>query len=257
MTTPATTATPAPSTTSSAPAATTSQPTNPAPAPSSNEPAPTVLSTATIVDPAPADPAPADPAPVDPAPADPDPAPADPAPADPVPPADPAPADPAPAEDYDLELAEDSPLSQADLDDIAGIASERNLNQEQANQIIKEREDFFNKGYSAINAQNQARHTANAAALNADPAFSGDMRVESFSDINRAAQTFGDDNLVAALKDPNIGNNIHLAKFLAKIGSALKDNGIEGLNNGGGNSQPVNAESLRLQRLYPSFFEEK
>lgn len=175
--------------------------------------------------------------------------------ADPAIPAVVAPvADPAAVADYELELDDTSPLSQEDLDAIAQEASDNNLNKEQAEALIKTRESFFEKGNNSYKIAQDAKLKASAEALNSHPDFVGDARVESFANINRAVQAFGNDDLVAALNDPYIGNNLALASFLSSIGKAMGADPIEGKGTFTTPASNADSQIVKLQNMYPEHF---
>jgi len=161
------------------------------------------------------------------------------------------------SEDYDLELADDSPLSQADLDAVAQEASDRGLNLEEANKLIAQREGFYKSGSESVQAANNARLNEDNRKFNLDPEFSGEKRVESFALIKKAADTFGDADLIEALRDPYIGNNLPLAKFLAKVGAAMGNDPIVTGREAFKVDTGLTPEQTRLRNAYPEHFEKK
>lgn len=164
--------------------------------------------------------------------------------------------DPAPSvvEDYEIEVGDDSNLSQADLDAIATIASEKGLNKEQADALVTERETFLKQGLDLSASRLAEKHKNLESEFYKDLDFVGEKKAESFASISRAVSTFGDEKLVEALSDPNIGLNLPLAKFLKNIGDAMKDDGFEGKGAGTQPASSPEGHSATLQRMYPSLY---
>lgn len=88
-----------------------------------------------------------------------------------------------PAEDYEIEVGEDSNMSQADLDAIAAIASEQGLNKEQADALVAERESVLSQGMKIVNDAIAAKHATQVAAFNADLDFVGENKAGTFASI--------------------------------------------------------------------------
>ena len=165
------------------------------------------------------------------------------------------PATETPAEDegYELELEDDSPLSQEDLDAIATEAAEKGYTKEQADAIVKQQESLVSKGIKVQLDAHNALIAANTAELNADINFVGDKREESFASIKRATDAFGSPELNKVLNDPLTGNSLALAKFLKSIGDAMGDDNIEG--KGAIPKPPAeNPETSKMKTMYPNFF---
>lgn len=156
--------------------------------------------------------------------------------------------------EYELEVAEDSVLTQEDLEEIVKIAEEQNLNKVQAENLIKQREQLLKKGYSKAEAKIQEEYKKAQSELMAHPEFTGEKKVKSFESINRAVSMFGDDQLIAALNRPDIGNNLALALFLKKIGDMVAPDSIEGKGSQlGAGANEANKEAA-LKKLYPDFY---
>jgi hypothetical protein len=155
-------------------------------------------------------------------------------------------------EGYDLELSDDSPLEQEDLDAVAEIASANGLNKEQADSMIKKMEASYAKGMNV----SQAKLEGFKSELMKDPDFIGDKGKESFFAIHKAAKTFGDENLDKALNDPYIGNNVHLARFLKKVGEQVSNDNFVG-KGGSGDSSGLTEHQQALRNAYPEMFKEE
>lgn len=155
----------------------------------------------------------------DPAPAEGDPAPAE---------GDPAPAEGDPAEAYDLELSDESPLTDEQFDYVADLAEKNGLTKEQADGLIKAFEDQHSGSKDSFEKARDENRATMKKELEDMPEFQGEQKIESTSLIKLAVDKLGNDDLVEALKVPEIGNNKNLAKFLMNIGSRLKDDSIVG-----------------------------
>lgn len=161
-------------------------------------------------------------------------------------------------QEYELELSDDSPLSQEELDMIAEYAAENNLTKEEAQGLIDNREALVNQGLTLAQQQMQQKYKKLSENFNSDPEFSGEKRAENFMAIKKAVDEFGDDQLREALNDPIVGNNIALGKFLAKIGKMVGAEGFEGMKpNKGGPDVSDKTRDGRMKKMYPDFFKEK
>lgn len=161
-------------------------------------------------------------------------------------------------EEYELELSEDSPLSQEELDAIAQYAGENALTKEDAEALIANRESLVKQGMQISEQRLQEQYKKLSSDFLSDPDFNEENRAESFASIKRAVDNFGDQNLVEALKDPVVGNNIALGKFLKKIGDLIGPEGFEGMKPGkDGVNVSGNTRTEMMKRLYPEHFQEK
>lgn len=141
-------------------------------------------------------------------------------------------------EPYDLDIADDSPLTDEEFDAIAGFASANRLSKDQAEALVKFKEESFaagKKSYETERAENIKKQTEE---LFKDPDFSGANRAKSYQEIKTAVKALGDDNLIEALKVPEIGSNVHLAKFLKRIGSMVGDDSTIAKGSGAGSATP-------------------
>jgi len=157
-------------------------------------------------------------------------------------------------EPYELELADDSPLSDEDFDKIVKLAEENGWTKEQAQSQIKQYEEFYKNGINAANAPRLQYYQAQKDFFDKDPDFQGDNKPQTFMRIKKAAETFGGPELIAELNKPEVGNNYQLAKFLAKIGAQLEGDSPSSFGKPSSGDSSGNAETDSLKRLYPSFF---
>jgi len=154
---------------------------------------------------------------------------------------------------YELELSDDSILSQEDLDAIATEAAEKGYTKEQAEAVIKQQENLISKGIEAQNKYLSNILDERKAEFDKDPDFGGEKRAESFASIKRVTDAFGSPELTKALNDPFIGNNLAVAKFLKKLGDAMGQDKIEGTGTAP-KGKPVSSEEVKYKTLYPNFF---
>lgn len=149
------------------------------------------------------------------------------APATPEKPAE-APAAPE-VQEYEIEVADDSPLSQEDVEEIAKEAERLGLSKEDAQKLVTIREGDYKRGQKAGEDVYTARFQQQRTELLAAPEFATpDKAKESFASIARATKTFGDADLLKALNSPEVGNNLAVARFLKKIGDLIKPDPITG-----------------------------
>lgn len=132
------------------------------------------------------------------------------------------------SEGYDLELSDDSPLTDDQFDFIADLAEKNGFSKEEADKLIKAFEDQHSGSKESFEKAHTEKVLGMRKELEDMPEFQGEARVESTALIKLAVDKLGSNDLVEALKTPEIGNNKHLAKFLMNIGSRLKDDSIVG-----------------------------
>ncbi len=164
---------------------------------------------------------------------------------------------PAPVQDeeYEIEVKEGSVLTQADLDELAATAADLGLNKEQAQKLVESREKVVASAMKAGESKWESRFQEDLKTLNTDPEFAGEKRAVADQHMGRAITAFGDPELVAYLNTPQGGSNVHLAKFLVRIGQALApvSEGETDLSRQGG-TPPKAEEPNQLERMYPSMF---
>jgi hypothetical protein len=159
-------------------------------------------------------------------------------------------------EEYELELSENSPLTEADLDSIVKIAEEKNLTKDQATEFLKNVEKARLDGANIAQAASKAESIKQKNELLADPLFSTpEKKMESLQKINTVISKFGGEHraeIVKLLQGP-AGNNKALANMLISIADAGKEDTIVPPKRGG--DAPVSEANSHLKTLYPAFFE--
>lgn len=160
----------------------------------------------------------------------------------------------APAE-YDIEVADDSPLSDAELDGIAAHASKFGLSKEEAQALVLAQEGLYVKGKTAAETAYSQKMEQHRTALNAHPDFSGEKRATSWDSVSLAVNTFGTPKMIELLKTPEFGYDVELALFFKKLGDSMKPEGfVPGGTNAPANAN-IDAEDAKLRRNYPALFE--
>jgi hypothetical protein len=163
---------------------------------------------------------------------------------------------PAEPEGYDLEVAEDSPLSDADLQKIADYAAKNGLKKEEAMDLVASYEAQYKSGLSAAELAQQKVVEQRRQELNSHPEFSGENAQQSWNQVNRAVSVFGTPKIMESLGSEKFGYDVELALMLKEIGKALMSDTTPPP---GGN--PVNVRDKakddyneKLKRNYPSMF---
>jgi len=153
-------------------------------------------------------------------------------------------------EEYDLELADNSPLSQEDLDAIVKHAEQYGLSKEETQALIKSKEDLYARGKSDFENKFNVENNRNREELLKMPEFQGEKMQESFASIGGAVAAFGDAELINFLKGP-AGNNPALARFMLKIGNSMKSDTFNGKG-----KVPNSTEEKPdvLKTMYPDFY---
>jgi hypothetical protein len=165
-------------------------------------------------------------------------------------------------EEYELELAEDSPLSEEDLNEIASEAARLSLSKDDAIKLISLKEKAYKNGTEKVKAEYQAKLDQARKTIQADPMFATPEEAKkTFASMTRAIETFGDLDMVELVKSPEFGNNVVIARFLKKLGDALGPADANQTEMQGGNGAASNAtaeeDNASLKALYPSFFKDK
>lgn len=179
--------------------------------------------------------------------------------------AEPAPATPpSPAvpefQEYELEVDENSPLTEEELLGIAKYAEKYGLSKEDAQAIVASQEASYRKAQTAVETHYTQQIEQRRQQLNSHPDFSGEKAKDSWASVKLAAEAFGSPELMAALSDPNKhGYDLSVALVLKNIGDQLRP---EGAPPGKGVHVPAfvkaqTEEEARLRRQYPSFYKDE
>jgi hypothetical protein len=154
---------------------------------------------------------------------------------------------------FEIVLEENSPLTDADVDEIVAIAEDKGLTKEQTDKLIKSKEALYKRGEESLRAKALAQYEQTKKAFEADPLFSSpEKREESFQVIDIAVSKFGTPELKEALKGP-LGNNLAIAKFLHNLGKSQEQDQMRGKGQAP-SAHTNNSEEARAAALYPEFF---
>lgn len=149
-----------------------------------------------------------------------------------------------PAPEYEaLELPEGMVVDDAALGKFAPVAQKLGLDQAGFQELATL---YAQLQQQQAQAQQQAATTkghADYAVLTKDPDLGGANIKRTTANMNRALSTLGSPELKALLRDQGLGRNIHVARFLDKIGGQLGEDNVHD----GPKTPPV-----KPVRLYPN-----
>jgi hypothetical protein len=179
-----------------------------------------------------------------------------------IPPAGTPPGTTPPTEEgYELELAEDSPLSDEQFDAIVEYASKYNMSKDDAAALLKREEDLIKGAKTSAEAVYQQKIQGMKTEMFSHPLFKDEAtRKESYAHIARAVQVFGNAKVVEKLKDPENGYDLDIALVLYEAGKALgPDTSAPPVSNGstGPSERVENTERARNRRMYSIHFDKK
>lgn len=158
------------------------------------------------------------------------------------------------AEEYEIALADNSPLTEADLDAAVALAEKHNWTKAETEAFLSEREQVYNRGLSAIQEQAKNAIKAEKEKLLADPDFKGEKLAQSLEAIDLVVSKYGDEEFKKYLKGPG-GNHLPLAKMLVRLGNLMKADTIQGKGKNAP-SAPEGSKESAFKNLYPAFFTE-
>jgi hypothetical protein len=160
-------------------------------------------------------------------------------------------------DEYELELAADSVLSEADLEEIAVEAERLGLGKEDAQKFLTMRENAFKAGQSKYEAIAQEALKKEYETISKDPMYLGEEKIKTQAYHHAVLKEFGNDEFNALMNDPKWGNNIILAKFLRKVGEALPDDvfqsSLSEFSKGTHVPEVAAVDSIEA-RMYPSYY---
>lgn len=140
-------------------------------------------------------------------------------------------------EPYELELSEDSPLTDAEFDEIVSEAERLKLSKEDAEKFIKMREYSHKASKEVFENELKQRVNDMARAYREEPTI---HTVEAKLSMREAIKTFGTDpSFVEMFKDPMLNFHVPLAKFLISVGDRLRE---------GSNNMPLPKKSAAISK---------
>lgn len=151
-----------------------------------------------------------------------------------------------PPEKYTLKAPENSPLSQARLDDISAFAKEKKMSNEEA-QMLVERESKAVEAFKADQqTQFESKKTEWFKASESDKEFGGEKFKESAELAHRVIERFASPSLKEHLKETGLGNHPELVRFVLNIGKQMSEDKL--IIPGGQTKQPEKKSAA--ERLY-------
>lgn len=136
------------------------------------------------------------------------------------PPADGAPVVPPAIEPYELELSDESPLTDAEFDEVVQEAERLKLNKEDAEKLIAMREYSHKASHEVFQEAAKAKVEGMIKEYREDATL---HTTESKLSLREAIKTFGaDPSFKEMFKDPSMNFNIPLAKFLITVGEKIR-----------------------------------
>jgi hypothetical protein len=140
-------------------------------------------------------------------------------------------------EPYELELSEDSPITDAEFDEIVEFADKHKLTKAEAENLIKMREN----SHEAAHAHVEHLQIKKIQELQEEYKKDAELHTpENKNYIKQAVQVFGNDQEFKDLfKDPSMNYNTKLAKFLINVGKR-----VAGIDNSLGKGKSTATEKV-------------
>jgi len=129
-------------------------------------------------------------------------------------------------EKYDLVLGEKSQLDPSVLNDVAGLAKELALDNEQAQKIATLIDTAAASHFDHLVSEHKTRITEWVAQVKKDSVMGGANFNGTIDAAKRPLAKYGDDELRAGLKETGFGNHPALIRFLSKIGKAMGEDQV-------------------------------
>lgn len=131
---------------------------------------------------------------------------------------------------YDLKLAEGSPLTQADVDEIVSFAKERGLSQEMAQEYLDREAGAVLKHNNEQSTKFEELRTTWYNEINNDKELGGTNLKATAEFAQRALDRFAPASLKTFLKESPYGNHPDLIRTFYKIGKAMSDDTLVSAN---------------------------
>lgn len=149
-------------------------------------------------------------------------------------------------ETYTLKAPENSPLSQAHLDEISTFAKEKKLSNEAA-QMLVERESKAVASFKETQQTDfETKKTQWLEDSKNDKQFGGDKFKESAELAHRVIERYASPSLKEHLKETGLGNHPELVRFVVDLGKEMSEDKL--IIPGGQTQQP--AKKSAAERLY-------
>lgn len=156
-------------------------------------------------------------------------------------------------EEYELSRTENTKLSDEDFEAFVAEAEEKGYSKEMAEAILKAKEDAADKYSDKFKDHSLSElKTSTHAALMKDEMFNTPEKyAASIEDAKIVLSHFGDAELAEALKNPVIGSNPAVFKFMLRIAKVMKSEGAEGTIKGDSKAMSGVTPKSFLDSFYP------
>jgi hypothetical protein len=124
-------------------------------------------------------------------------------------------------DEFTLKMPEETLLSESVLDDIASIAKEQGLSDEQAQKFLDKQSEVISNYHEDLETQFDDQVTAWGDEIKADKELGGDNLEGSIMLAKRAVTEFAGEEFLAELDKTGYGNHPQLFRMLTKIGKEL------------------------------------
>jgi len=129
-------------------------------------------------------------------------------------------------EEIKLEAIEDSKLTDADVKRIEAFAKDRGLNNEAANELLKNESKSIDDYAASQLEKFEAIQEGWVSEIKSDKEFGGEKFSETAEFSKRAAERFLSEDFREALDVSGWGNHPELVKGFARIGRAMENDGF-------------------------------
>lgn len=160
---------------------------------------------------------------------------------------------PAAIEPYELELAEESPLSDEEFDEVVAEAERLKLNKADAEKLIAMREyshkssnEIFEKAATARTQEMVTAYKSEASLHTVEAKLSMRESIKAFGNTPEFKEMF---------KDPSMNFNVPLAKFLISVGDKIRG-GQDTLPMGGKSGSVVKDGAAEINKAANNFYKD-
>lgn len=129
----------------------------------------------------------------------------------------------APPEKYTLKAPENSPLSQAHLDEISAFAKEKRLSNEAAQMLVERESKAVASFKQAQQTEFETKKTEWFEASKSDKEFGGDKFKENAELAHRVIERYASPSLKEHLKETGLGNHPELVRFVVNLGKEMSE----------------------------------
>jgi len=143
-----------------------------------------------------------------------------------------------------LEAPKDSKLSKADVDEIAAIARERGLSQEQAAEMVASRHAAVSRFEATVMEKMKSERAAWVESIKNDPEIGGDKLKETQRLTMLPIERFATPEFRSELRASGFGDHPLFVRFLLSIGQAMSEDDPSADKGGGGGGSKKDAATV-------------